>query len=206
MNACSADRHAVSPGLLGAVLVVAGVVSACVAVSGGVAAPSSGPSAAPRAPATATQFPPSTAPRRAAAPADCPVTLPDPAFHAPAPYPEIPPARYDAAWYGTDALWAMLNLDGEVWADLPRDESGFGQKSFWWSTAFVEFEPAIVVTGERLDGPGAFRTDGPGTNASADFGRAMLIGIEIPTQGCWRLSGSYRGATLSYVVWVGPSA
>lgn len=64
-----------------------------------------------------------------------------------------------------------------------------------------EPEPAITVVGTRLDGPGTF-TAGPGTNASADFGEAMLVGVEIPTAGCWQITASYRDAVLSYVVWI----
>jgi hypothetical protein len=30
----------------------------------------------------------------------------------------------------------------------------------------------------------------------------MLVGVEIPTPGCWKISGQYRGAEVSYVVWV----
>lgn len=135
---------------------------------------------------------------------DCPVTRPEPAFHAPAPFPEVPPASYGSAWYGTADLFTMIDLGGEVWTDLPAGPNGLGQKSFWWSTAFTEIEPAIVVAGERLDAPGSFETSGLGTNAGADFGRAMLIGIEIPAAGCWRLTGTYRGTSLSYVVWAGP--
>jgi len=28
----------------------------------------------------------------------------------------------------------------------------------------------------------------------------MLVGIDIPTYGCWRVTARYRAATLSYVV------
>ena len=52
----------------------------------------------------------------------------------------------------------------------------------------------------RLDGPGQFKSDGRGTNAFADFGAAMLVGVTIPTTGCWELTGTYRGERLSYVV------
>jgi hypothetical protein len=31
----------------------------------------------------------------------------------------------------------------------------------------------------------------------------MLIGVAVPTTGCWRITATYRGATLSYVAWVG---
>jgi hypothetical protein len=100
----------------------------------------------------------------------------------------------------------MLYRDGEVWYSLPRDADGFGQKTFWWSADWGvanELQPAIGVAGRRLDGPGRFTSPGPGTNAGADFGTAMLIGVAIPATGCWRITATYRGATLSYVAWVG---
>ena len=92
-----------------------------------------------------------------------------------------------------------------MWTDLPQDANGFGQKTFWWSTLWdfnTELQPAIAVAGLRLDGAGRFTTRGLGTNAGADFGIAMLIGVDIPAAGCWRLTGTYRGQSLSYVVWV----
>jgi hypothetical protein len=99
----------------------------------------------------------------------------------------------------------MLDRDGEVWPFEPRGSTGIPQKTFWWSADWSpdeEPEPAITVVGTRLDGPGSF-TFGPGTNASADFGTAMLVGIDIPTEGCWRLTATYRDRYLSYVVQVG---
>ena len=102
----------------------------------------------------------------------------------------------------------MLRFEGEIWTGLPRGPSGgYGQKTFWWSARWPwreELMPVITVTGHRLDGPGSFQAGPPGTNAGADFGMAMLIGVEIPSTGCWEITGSYRGARLSYVVWVGP--
>jgi hypothetical protein len=73
---------------------------------------------------------------------------------------------------------------------------------FWWSADRIpqdDLVPAIRVTGKRLDGPGTFEF-GPGTNASADFGPAMLVGVEFPTPGCWEVTGRYRDAVLSYVL------
>lgn len=138
--------------------------------------------------------------------ADCPITRPDPAFKAPSPWPKEAPASYGAAWFGTADLWTMIDLDGEVWMSLPPDGSGFGQKSWWWSANFPndEFEPALVVLAEKVGGHESSISKGLGTNGSADFGRAMLQGIFIPSEGCWRLTGTYRGTSLSYVVWVGP--
>lgn len=134
----------------------------------------------------------------------CEVTRPIPPFAAPSPYPASPPAVYDADWFGSRALWAMLDHDGEIWpqSHLPHGPGGLSQKTFYWSADRIpqdDLVPAITVTGTRLDGPGTFEF-GPGTNASADFGPAMLVGIEIPSTGCWQLTARYRDAVLSYVV------
>ena len=153
---------------------------------------------APPAPLPGAGWQATASPRRQ----DCPVTRPNPPFVAPWPYLTSPPANYGSAWFGSARLWTMLNHEGEVWANLPKGPEGFGQKTFWWSADWrprEEPEPAITVTGSRLDGPGTFSYAG-GTNASADFGVAMLVGVDIPTAGCWRISGSYRDASLSYVV------
>lgn len=149
----------------------------------------------------------------AASPADspavateaCAVTLPNPPFAAPSPYPSSPPDdRY--AWFGTPELWTMLDLDGEVW-DAANTAFPVGVKLFWWSSNWAgmreDQEPALTVVATRLDGPGTVRSD-HATNASADSlgGQAMLNGIEFPNPGCWQLTAQYGDAVLSYVVWI----
>lgn len=134
----------------------------------------------------------------------CEVTRPIPPFVAPSPYPASPPPAYGSDWFGSRALWALLDRDGEVWRQsaLPHGPGGLTQKTFWWSADRIpqdDLAPAITVTGTRLNGPGTFEF-GPGTNASADFGPAMLVGIEIPSAGCWQFTARYRDAVLSYVV------
>ena len=133
------------------------------------------------------------------------MTRPDPAFAAPSPYPSQPFAGRKV-WYGSAALWTFLEANGEVWSGLPRGSRGLTQKTFWFSTQWLgttrEPIPTITVSGRRLDGPGAF-TSGPGTNASSsDFGDAMLVGVEVPTAGCWQVTGHYGDAALSYIVWI----
>ncbi len=132
--------------------------------------------------------------------AGCPVTRPpDPPF-VPSQGPARPPDYERAYWYGTDALWTMPTFDG-TWT-LASEDGWYGQKTFWWSEDFAETVPAITVTGRRLDGSaGRIHTDSP-TNASSDFGTAMLVGIDLPTPGCWELTATYRGRSLSYVVYV----
>jgi hypothetical protein len=136
----------------------------------------------------------------------CDATRPIPVFVPPSQFLATPPTYYETDWFGSAALWTMLNHDGEVWkqSHLPHNPEGLTQKTFWWSAdwpARAEPEPAITVVGTRLDGPGAF-TYSPGTNATADFGTAMLVGVDFPSPGCWQLTGRYRDAVLSYVVWI----
>ena len=131
----------------------------------------------------------------------CAVTKPHPAFVASPPYPADAPPFYASDWYGSAALWTMLHREGEIWS---ADAITLGVKTFWWSLEWPgmrdEPEPALTVVGTRLDGPGTF-TAGPATNAARDdFGEAMLVGVEIPTAGCWQITGSYGDAILSYVV------
>lgn len=137
----------------------------------------------------------------------CAVTRPDPVFVPPSPFLAAPPAAYASSWYGTAHLWTMLARDGEVWEGwVAATPPVLPQKTFWWSADWrpgAEPEPAIAVVGRRLDGTGSF-TYGPGTNASADFGTAMLVGIDIPSYGCWELTARYRDASLTYVAFVGP--
>ncbi len=139
-------------------------------------------------------------------PASCPITRPpDPTFTPPEPYPATAP--YVAFWYGTNELWTMLNPDGK-WQGLPHDTEGYGQKVFWWREGYdmtAENRPQIQVTGRRLDGDAPTFEQSGGTNGyHADMGEFMLTGVAIPAAGCWEITGHYREATLSFVVWVAP--
>jgi hypothetical protein len=194
------------PGLAVALLI------GCVAGPGAGAPGSVSPSATgdPTTPRTApaTRADPSievAAPPRV--PSTCRLTNPTHPFLPPAGYPAPtrPPDYYDAEWYGDAHLWTMLRHGGEIWFGLPVGPGGLFQKTFWWSTDFDvndEPQPAIAVSGQQLDGPGRFVAPTPGTNAQADFGSAMLTGIDIPTTGCWRITATYRRVSLSYIAWV----
>ena len=96
-----------------------------------------------------------------------------------------------------------------MWYDLPDTPHGYVQKVFWWREGYVwneEPEPNIIVSGERLDAKAPPLVGSQGTNAYAsDIGSAMLAGVDVPTPGCWRITGRYNDeAELSFVVWVAP--
>lgn len=139
--------------------------------------------------------------------ADCsPTVPPDPAFIPPAPYPVAPPEG--AFWYGTPGLWTGLSVDG-TWGRLPKNDKGYRQKIFWWTPGddrTVESSPQLTVIGARLDAAALPLIVSPATNAEADDlgGWAMLVGVDIPTPGCWVITGAYRGQAVSFIVAVEP--
>ena len=132
-----------------------------------------------------------------AAPESCPVTRPpDPPFRPPAPYPPTPPGK-NRFWYGTPALWLPLSLDG----------SWNGGKHFVWREGYSgskETRPALSVIGRRLDGEAPSLNASRGTNAwhKSFGGWAMLIGVEVPTSGCWAITTRYGDHKVDIVVWV----
>jgi len=141
-----------------------------------------------------------------APPASCPITVPqNPPF--------IPPAPYDSLgfegefWYGSDSLWTAVRRDG-IWETLPHNPEGYTQKVFWWREGYVwteEPEPALTLTAERLDSPAPVLQGSRATNAYAgDIGSAMLAGVDLPSLGCWKITGKYGNEELSFVVWVAP--
>ncbi|HJS19382.1 MAG TPA: hypothetical protein VJ785_11590 [Anaerolineales bacterium] len=139
-------------------------------------------------------------------PKDCPVTVPrDPLFIPPPPYSKMSTEEY--FWYGSNSLWVSLPQDG-VWSGLPHDSHGYSQKLPWWREGYVwdeEPEPALIVSGERLDAEDSPLVASTANGAYADeFGSAMLTGVDLPTLGCWKITGKYKDAELSFVVWVAP--
>ena len=159
-------------------------------------------------PAMATSFASSEVP------ASCPVTLPsEPAFVPPGPYPQAPPGAPHSFWHGTPGLWTMLRSSGALTGmmstsrDRPGAFSTTREKVFWWSPGYHPIRnpgPDLKIEGRRLDGD-APRLGQPWvTNAHVPEwgGWTMLIMLELPTQGCWKVTGSYGGDSVTFVVWV----
>jgi hypothetical protein len=131
---------------------------------------------------------------------------PTPAFHAPLPYSFKSPFEGEF-WYGSDSLWTSLPNTGS-WPALPQTTEGYSQKIFLWRKGYsaeAEPRPKISITGERLDSPPLTFTASGGTNAfGADIGEVMLIGVTIPSLGCWKITGKYANAVLTFVIRVTP--
>jgi hypothetical protein len=141
-------------------------------------------------------------------PASCPITKPpSEPFVPPAPYPTKVPS--DSFWIGSEKLWTSRSKTG-LWhgywttdGDLEKHKIYF-DKVFWWRKGYdwrTENPPQLKVSGRRLDAPAApFYVDH--ANPANIKIPAMLTGIDIPTVGCWEITGDYKGDKLAFVVWV----
>lgn len=140
--------------------------------------------------------------------ASCPITRPpDPPFVPPPPYSPSAPSLYQGFWYGSAALWTLPRADG-IWRGLPYYRGSYTQKVFWWRRGYdyqSDPYPDLIVTGTRLDAPAPPLTASGATNGSRDDIRSfMVVGVDIPTTGCWEITGHSAAATVRFVVWVAP--
>jgi hypothetical protein len=129
------------------------------------------------------------------------------AFIPPAPYPQK--ANPGEFWYGTPKLWTQLRADG-TWKGLPHytpDDPTFRQKLFWWRQGYdvpAEPYPKLKITGKRLDSsaPAVLLADHASNGWQQPEQPFMVVGINVPTLGCWEITGQYQDAQVTYVVWV----
>src|SRR6516164_5603770 len=141
-------------------------------------------------------------------PKTCPIAKP-PArpFIPPPPYP--PTAGHECFWFGTEKLWTQLRGDG-IWKGLPHytpDDPTFRQKLFWWRQGYevsAEPQPKLRITGKRLDtsGPTLLLADHGSNGWQQQDQPFMVVGINLPTLGCWEIKGQYHDAQVTYIVWV----
>lgn len=146
-------------------------------------------------------------PKLGSIPDTCPVTRPsDQPFVPPQPFPEKAPEG--SFWFGTDELWTSVPTDG-TWSGLPHyapEDPAFRQKLFFdrqgydWHT---EPQPALIVTGKRLDAPARpLSADKANNGCCISHKSFMVTAINLPTGGCWQITGHYHDRELTFVVWV----
>jgi len=155
-------------------------------------------------------------PRMPVVPSSCPVTKPSgQTFIPPAPY--AAQASLDQFWFGTDKLWTALPVAG-TWSGLPRyrpiDQTYYRNKLTFWRQGYnphSEPRPNLTVTGKRLDGPaGPLLSDGKGHGGWTNEHEFIMTGINLPTPGCWEITGHYESDQLNetdeirFVIWVAP--
>jgi hypothetical protein len=105
-------------------------------------------------------------------------------------------------------LWTDIPIDGR-WHSLPYTEGkGYTQKVVFWNESYdwqTEAVPGLTLSGRQLDGDAlTFVADHATNGYHPEVGSFILTGVEIPSLGCWELTGHYRDAELTFVVWVTP--
>lgn len=143
----------------------------------------------------------------ASVPQSCPVTQPPvQAFVPPPPY----PSEHDSTgfWFGSEKLWVQLPTNG-TWSHLPHyrpTDTAFRQKIQWWRKGYnwrTDMPSKLKVTGKRLDSnapPLASQSNASGMGDQA----FIMSGLDIPTLGCWQITGDFAGDKLTFVIWVAP--
>lgn len=147
-------------------------------------------------------------PTSPAVPDTCPITKAgERPFVPPRPYPTKTPQG--TFWFGTDRLWTPLREDG-TWKGLGHytpDDPTFRQKLFYWRQGYnwkAAPRPHLTVTGRRLDAPAPpLIMPDPASNAHSDEWKSfMVVVINLPTLGCWEITGNYENDKLTFIVWV----
>jgi hypothetical protein len=131
----------------------------------------------------------------------CLTTLPASlAFVPPAPYSER--ASVGNFWYGTTKLWTQLLING-TWNATENDGSHLTKLVFWrqgfdWRT---ERNPNLIVTARRIDGeaPSVAVAHAEPVFVTTEH-PAIMVGLTIPTPGCWNVNAYYAGVSLEFVV------
>lgn len=141
--------------------------------------------------------------------ANCPTTRPpEPLFIPPARYLQKPPGE-GSFWFGTEKLWTLLPADG-IWqlGHYTPTDPRYRQKTFWWRKGYhwrANPTPPLMVRGRRLDAPAPTFVAKRATNGYRDdWNSFMVVGLDIPTVGCWEITGRYEADSLTYVIWVTP--
>ena len=138
---------------------------------------------------------PSAAPITMADARSCLVTLPD---HGP-PGPAKQGLFGWGASYGNGDLWVGGLWPHGVIDAGPSFVDHFGRvvmKFGWWR----EVAGQLRITGRRLDASAPpVRSDIPNGYGSKGF---QATGVIFPTEGCWEVTGTVHGSSLSFVTFV----
>lgn len=127
-----------------------------------------------------------------APPKGCAVTPPN---HQIPPGQEQNPGADNAAYYGNGRLWTVL-ADKGILRKAPRRDGSISEKFPWWRGV----RGPLSITGRRLDRPAPpLRAHIPDGYGATGFQSTLLI---FPTEGCWRVTGTVGGASLTVVTLV----
>ncbi len=133
----------------------------------------------------------------ASIPDSCPVTLQtEPRYD-----PYLPYKLTDSFWYGSDALFVPIRVDGRWHTDSKSEFLlAWFRKLPDWQT---DFPRPLKLTAHRIDaaGPSALISLVQSESAN-DHAPSLPTLIKLQERGCWQISANYKADNLSFVVWV----
>jgi hypothetical protein len=104
-------------------------------------------------------------------------------------------ASFGKHFHGNGKLWTVLPLDGNVFA-APNPDGSLWEKFMWWRGV----SGSLAVQGHRLDASvGPIHADIPSGYGGKGFQASRLI---FPTEGCWEITGTVDGNSLTFIVLV----
>jgi hypothetical protein len=130
----------------------------------------------------------------------CPVTIPN----GSTPPREQPSPDY----HGNGGLWTALWPEGTV-VFVPggpgeiRPDGSLGMKWPWWLESTAAGTP-LTIEGRRLDAPAPpLRAE---IHSAYEGSMFQASGLSFPSEGCWEVTGTAGGASLTFVTFVMKSA
>jgi hypothetical protein len=113
---------------------------------------------------------------------------------------------YLHGWYGNIALWVGVPINGVLPAarpvGTPWAASDWGTKFPWWPAVPGQ----LTITARRLDGPSAGFHAQPSAPSSIGNSHFIPSGLYWPAPGCWQVTGTISGQSLTFVTWVTTAA
>ena len=129
----------------------------------------------------------------------CAATAVSACFVPPAPYSTVSQDFGFTTWYGAPGLWTALSPGADGTAVM----FGLQQKLAYRSTSFAlkeELQPNIAVTATNVTTGEVAAVTAP-TNGWVRVDQPfMLVGVQFPGAGCWRVEAQYKGEALAFVV------
>lgn len=106
--------------------------------------------------------------------------------------------------YGLPGLWTTIPRSGS-WPTSTSTSGGRFIRTFWYSSLWSmtdEPSPSISVSAGRFGGGQSVTGSAAVSARSRELGNSMIVSFDLPSGGCWEITGTYRGQSLSYVVWI----
>lgn len=187
----SSELLAVSVGRSVGSLVVAGLVTLILGCNGNSLSVSSNVAASSMATPSVASGPTATA-------GPCAVTVPRNDMFPPilvAPDPSVLPVPWVDTWYGNEAIWVRLPTDGILPAAPDPGRNTLSTKFPWWRVLSGQ----LLATGRSTDGStGELQASVGSVDEYGPNGFVSSI-LTFDHAGCWEITASLNGRTLSFV-------